>query len=381
MCMKKFTDLKIAIVHDNFRYFGGAERVVEALYELWPTASVYTSTVSWSDLAVFSERVATLKPIISWAQHIPFFSHYPFLYRYILPLIWWSFDFSQYDVVISSSYAQMSHLIKVPRATLHICYSHSPPRHLYGLQTDFPWEKLWFFRPVILMLNQILRRMDYRAAQRVTWFVANSKTVARRIEKIYKRPACVIFPPCTFSGLKKRQGRKRDGYFLVVSRLSRVKYIDLVIHACNVLHAPLKVVGVGSQESALRRLAGSTVEFIGHVSDQTMESLYIGAKAVICAAEDEDFGIVPVEAMSFGRPVIAYFSGGHTETIIEGKTGVFFKTLTIASLRRAIIKLENLHIDPDDCVRQAARFSIENFKKQMTRFVEQKYYEHIISQP
>lgn len=360
--------LTIAIVHDSIRYYGGAERVVEVLMEVWPDASLFMSSIDWEGLGKFRKQIERYRPKTSWVQRVPFFSKYPYFYRYLLPFIWRSLDFSDYDVVISSSGAQMSHLISVPKNVLHICYSHTPPRHLYGLKTDFDWERSAPVRFLLQKLNNQLQRIDFKVAQRVDYFIANSDEVARRIKRIYNRDAAVIYPPLTEFSTHKKIKMKGD-YYLAVSRLSRMKNVDVIIQACLQMERELCVVGRGPEEKRLKRMAGSKVRFVNQVSDEQLGELYTEGRAVICAGEDEDFGIVPIEAMSFGKPVIAYWGGGYKETVVENETGVFFRGLTTKSLIRAMKRFEGLNISSFACVRQAKKFSKERFKREIREYV------------
>lgn len=365
--MKKFTKLNIAIIHDSLRYFGGAERVLETLHQIWPEAPVYTSTICWEKLGPFRERVKRFKPITTWAQRVPLFRFYPFLYRYLLPCIWCSLDLSGYDIVVSSSYAQMSHLVRTRPGALHICYSHSPPRHLYGYETDLPWERVPLLNLLARFINTWLRKVDYAAAQRVTSFIANSKEVAIRIKKFYGRESKIIYPPVALP--EANVTIAQSDYYLVVSRLSRMKHVDLVISACNRLGIKLKVVGIGPEEKHLKVMSGKTVELLGQVSDAQLMRLYAGCRAVICAAKEEDFGIVPIEAMSFGKPVIAYRSGGYKETVLEGQTGIFFRELNHTSLQQILEKFQTLTFSASSCRRRAHEYSRAIFQRRIRQVV------------
>lgn len=373
---------KIAIVHDNFLYIGGTERVIQGIHDIWPDAPIYTSTVAWDKLGVFHERIRNYRPITSFIQKIPYFPSYPYLYRYFLPLIWRIFDFSKYDIVISSSYSQMSHLINVPKNVLHICYCHGVPRHLYGYETDFDWEKYLFIQALAKIGNIFLRSFDYRAAGRVDHYIASSYAVAKRIKKHYGIEATVIYSPCIFPEQKEQKNQANDEdmkkYYLVASRLSRRKHVDIIIRACNELKLPLKIAGSGPEKDRLQKRAGPTVEFLDWI-DEDLSRLYRNCKAVICAGKDEELGLAAVEAMRFGRPVIAYYSGGHKETVIEGKTGTFFKELSIESLIGAIRRLSKYQIQASDCQNNVEKFSLDLFKSQMKQFIVSKYYEFTLS--
>ncbi|MCR4264179.1 MAG: glycosyltransferase, partial [Candidatus Roizmanbacteria bacterium] len=308
--------LKIALVHDFLKEYGGAERVVEALHDMWPDAPVYTSFVDYESLGPHADRIKKWHIVES-----PFGSswlmrrfHSPL--RFLAPWVWNSFDFSKFDVVISSSGWYISRGITVRKPTIHICYLHHPPRHLYGYQTAMDWQKYWPVRLYGTIVNHFLRMYDYDTAQSVDYFIANSEETKRRIQKFYRRDSTVIYPPVdipkktVFSGLKRQSLPKN--YYLVVSRLARAKHIDLVIKACQELDKSLVIVGKGREENYLRQIANgksSTVTFLGEVRDEELPGIYQNAKALVFPSEDEEFGIVPVEAMGYGIPVIALRSG------------------------------------------------------------------------
>jgi glycosyltransferase involved in cell wall biosynthesis len=369
--MKNFSSLRVAIVHDSIRYFGGAERVLVALKNTFPQADIYTSIVYWEGMGVFGDTVKELSPHTSWAQRVPLFRRYPFLFRYLLPTVWKSFDFSTYDLVISSSGAQMSHLIHVRPPAIHMCYCHTPPRHLYGYITDTPWDKNIFVSYFSRIGNYFLRKADLAASKQVFLYIANSVEVVRRIHTYYGREAEVIYPPVSLYPKQKSDKKKRANFFLVVSRLSRMKHVDLVIQSCIALKQTLIIVGLGPEEEALKRMSDKRyITFLGQVSDGDLSHLYASCRAVVCAAEDEDFGIVPVEAMSHGKPVIAYYSGGYKETVIEGKTGILFSNLTVNDLIRAIHKFESTKFN-FQCIKKFAQyFSVHRFTAQINRIIK-----------
>jgi len=368
--MKK---LKVALVHDYLNEFGGAERVLLALSEMYPEAPIYTAFYKKGSQA--HERFANKKIIPSWAQYVPGFVgklHSPL--RFLAPLIWRSFNFSGYDVVISSASWYITKGIDVPKKTPHVSYIHTPPRYLYGYQTSLEWQKYWLVRQYAKIVNHFLRMYDFESAQKPDVLVVNSQNVLKRVKKFYRRSAVVIYPPVD---LPKVELATRGEYFLVISRIVGGKGLALAVEAANALKVPLKVVGNGagwgSEEEKLKVLAGNTVEFLGHVSDAELSRLYAGAKAFLALAEDEDFGITPVEAMGAGTPVIAYRGGGYIETVVEGKTGIFFDELTAGSLAAAMKKIGLMYFPEDDCRKQAKLFSKEVFVEKMTRIIERAY--------
>jgi glycosyltransferase involved in cell wall biosynthesis len=364
--------MKIALVHDFLREYGGAERVVEALHEIWPEAPLYTSFVDWKALGVHSARFKHWDIRPSWVQHNWFVKKYHSPLRFLAPKIWKSFDLSDFDVVISSSGWFMCRGVIVKKPAVHICYIHHPPRNLYGYATGSDLEKYWSVRVYATIINFFLRHYDFETAQRVDHFVANSKETARRVKKFYRKDSTVIYPPVDITRDKRQETRDKREYFLSVGRLTYAKRVDLAIAACNKLKLPLKVVGNGKEEFYLRSIAGPTIEFAGSVSDSELAGLYAGARAFIFSALDEDFGMVPVEAMGHGVPVIALAQGGVLETVVDGKTGILFHEPTAESLIQAIYQFTNLPINSKTCIAQAKKFSKERFKRELKEFVEDK---------
>ena len=266
---------------------------------------------------------------------------------------------------------------------VHICYCHTPPRYLYGYATAREWKKYPVLNLLGLIANQFLRIVDVHTSTHVVYYIANSHEVAGRIKKFYRKDAAVIYPPVEISSvipakagikkiLKQVQNDKQEEYYVTGGRLARAKHPGLVIRACSELGIPLKVFGraFAGYGEELKELAGETVEFLGEVSDEEKKELICNAKAAIFAFEDEDFGILPVEVMGEGTAVIAYKSGGLKETVIDGKTGVFFEELSAEGVRKGIAKFEKTKIDPKDCRAQAEKFNEERFKKEIKAFVE-----------
>lgn len=345
--------MKVALVHDYLKEFGGAERVLLALSEIWPEAPIYTAFYQKGSAAW--ERFKNKKIITSWVQKIPFFStklYSPL--RFLAPKIWGSFDFSQYDLVISSSSWYITKGLTQPsprlRPATEICYCHTPPRWLYGYRTSVEWQKYWPVKVYGTIIGHFMRLYDFRQAQKVKAFIANSEEVKKRIWKFYRRESTVIYPPVN---LPKPQKLKKLDYYLIVSRPVGGKGIELGLAAAKKYGFKLKVVGGGT------------------VSDEELVRLYSRAKAFLALSKDEDFGIAPVEAMACGTPVIAYNGGGYKETVIDGKTGVLFTDYSVKGLWQAMKRLEKLKIKPHDCLEQAKKFSKERFKREIKEFVEQ----------
>lgn len=369
--------MKVALVHDYLNEFGGAERVLLALSEIWPKAPIYTAFYRKDSVAY--ERFGGKKIITSWAQKVPFFStylHSPL--RFLAPLIWGSFvgQLADFDVVITSSSWYITKGVKGDKWPVEICYCHAPPRYLYGYPTSIEWQKYWPVRVYALFVNHFLRVYDYEAAQRVDWFIANSKNVQARIKKFYRRDSEVIYPPVDLPKVRI----KNKEYFLTVSRIVGAKGLQLAVEVANNLGFELKVVGkpagYGVEYKKIKKMAKDNIEFLGYVSDEELVKLYSGARALLALATDEEFGIGPVEAMLCGTPVIAYDGGGYKETVIQKKTGLFFDPATAGSLTLAIntfIDMEKKgQFDPIFIRRHAQKFSKERFKREILKFVESK---------
>jgi len=394
--------MRIALVHDYLAEYGGAERVVEAMHEIWPDAPVYTAFVDWKKLGKHADRFKSWDIRPSWVQGFWLIQKLISPLRFLAPLIWQSFDLSGYDVVLTSSGWFIPRGVKAGRRNpkgdalkatplrglpMQICYIHHPPRNLYGYATGSNLQKYWPVRLYTTFINFFLRNYDFQTAQRVDWFIANSKETARRVEKFYRRESIVIYPPIETMGKEQKTKSKTKklspalchlspkSYYLSVGRLSWAKRVDLIIEACNRLKLPLKIVGVGNEEEALKKIAGGTVEFLGSVSDEELATLYSNAKALIFTALDEDFGMVPVEAMAYGTPVIGLNQGGVKETVLNGKTGVLFKEPTVESLISAIRRFEKLSKEKDwtkECKKQAEKFSVNVFKRKLSAFIREK---------
>lgn len=369
--------MKVALVHDYLVQYGGAEKVLHVLSEMFPQAPIYTAFYKPGSTAYGAFAHRTIRP--SFAQRIPgFIDHLHSPFRFLAPVIWESFNFDEYDLVISSASWYITKGILTRPETIHVCYCHTPPRYLYGYTTAVEWQKHWLVRQYARVVNTYMRQYDYLSAQRVDCFVANSKEVQGRIKKFYDRDSRVVYPPVYDSGTVA-QGhrdtvapRHRDAaYFLTGGRLVGTKHFDVIIDAANRLKAPLKIFGAGPLRNQLETLAGSTVEFVGHVVEDELAHLYAGAKAFIALAEDEDFGITPVEAMSAGTPVIAYKGGGYLETVIEGKTGLFVTDLRVDSLVAAMKQLSAHSFDAATLKKQAHRFSKQSFIDGMHQVIAQ----------
>ena len=364
--------MRVALVHDYLKGEGGAEQVLLALHELFPQAPIYTLFADLKKDTFFGQKYAQAKIVESWFAKLPGHARLISPLRFLLPTLWRGFDFSCYDLVISSASWAITKGF-VTGETREICYCHTPPRSLYGYETSVNWRKHWPVRLYGQIVHHFLRIYDFDRAQKVTQFVANSREVQRRIQKFYRRDSVIIYPPVDLDSepIIHRSRFKIHSYFLTGGRLELPKNFDLIIKACNQLKLPLKVFGRGSQESHLKSLAGPTIEFLGGISDHEKYDLFAQARAFICLAKDEDFGITPVEAMATGCSVLAYRGGGYLESVVEGQTGEFVDELNLNALSSKLQSFKISKYRPESCRRQAQRFSKEKFKKQMLELVSQ----------
>lgn len=369
--------IKIAIVHDYIKEYGGAERVLEELHKLFPEAPIYTAFYK-SDSEAY-KRLEKANIIPSWAHFIPGFStklHSPL--RFLAPLIWGSFDFSKFDVIIASSSWYVTRGFSKGKNTREICYCHTPPRWLYGYKTSIEFQKYWPVRVYAMVVGHFMRMYDYNAAQKVDTFIANSEEVASRIKKFYRRDSIVIYPPVSLpeasSQKRKARSSSKAGYYFVVARIVGGKGLSLAVEAAQKLNIKLKIAGVPAgyytEYKSLSQKALKNVEFLGHVTDEELVTLYAEAKGFLALSEDEDFGITPVESMLCGTPVIAYYGGGYKETVVDGKTGLFFKEYTLDSLINTIKKFEKTKFSAEACKKQAEKFSPEVFDRKILEVVK-----------
>lgn len=364
---------KIALVHDYLREYGGAERVVEALHELWPEAPVFVGFFDREALGIQAKRFTSWDIRETWLTRLPFYKQLFSPYRIFAKFAFADLDLSQYDLVISSSNAYMAKAV-VARPGRHLCYCHTPPRSLYGYTTMTDWQKNPLTRFFGSLINHWMRIWDFEVAQQVDVLVANSQETQRRIKKFYRRQSQVIFPPVeqvdrvgTAGGNSNLNNKANDGYYLYVGRLAKSKNVDLAIKACGLLGRRLKLVGSGQGLDYLKSIAGPTVEFLGSINDEQLAELYDGATALLFPAEDEDFGIVPIEAMAHGVPVLAHASGGPKETVISGKTGLFFRELSAESLAAAIKESEKIKFKAEAIKKHAQQFSKKAFQTKILK--------------
>lgn len=357
--------MKVAVVHDIFVHFGGGERVLLAILDIYPHADVYIPFLLRP--RVKEVRKHTSGKIFSpWFSAVAGFRWIRLMIKPFIFLYWKSLDLRGYDLVISSSHSFSSHAVSVGPRAVHISYIHTPPRYLYEEFNESQFIRKPVFRFMLSPIMKILKKRDVAGAQPPNILIANSKTVQGRIKKYYGRDATVIYPPVA---IPKKLIRAKPLYYLCVSRLVRQKGIDLAVRACNKTGDKLVVVGEGPEDGNLRRIAGPTVSLFGFVPDQRMAAIYAGAKALLYPSLQEDFGMVPVEAMAHGIPVIGYRSGGTTETVIDGKTGILFDHWTTGSLISAMKTCERRTFRPEFLYQRAGMFSRAKFDMALRRVI------------
>jgi glycosyltransferase involved in cell wall biosynthesis len=374
--------LRVAIVHYWFVTFRGGERVVEALADMFPQADIFTLVL---DRKALPPSLRSRNFTTSFLQRVPGITRHYKKFLPLLPLALEQFKLDEYDLVISSESGPAKGVLTRPH-TCHICYCHTPMRYLWDMYHQYRAGKGMGIvsRSVFSLAAHYMRIWDVAAAARVDYFVANSQNVAARIFKHYRRRATVIHPPVMVSA--GYISPEVQDYYLVVSQLVDYKRVDLAIEACNRLRRPLRVIGDGEEYSSLRSLAGPTVKFLGYLPDQEVRENYARCRALLFPGE-EDFGIVPVEAQSFGRPVIAFGRDGALETVAggfpansyaaESSTGVFFAEQSPESLAEAIRFFESneTRFSPAFIHRHAERFDVSRFKTEIGAFINLKMLE------
>jgi len=350
--------MRVAIVHYWLVGMWGGDKVVEALLDLYPEADIYCHVWRPDEL---SDKVRDRVKSTTFIDRLPGGRKHYQKYLPFMPLALEQLDLTAYDLVISSESGPAKGVITRPDS-LHLCYCHSPMRYAWNLYPQYIPQVNWLLRPLARLIMHYVRIWDRAAADRVDRFVANSRTVEHRINKYYRRKARVIHPPVDIERFQPTADH--DDYFLFVSRLVAYKRADIAVEAFNRLGRRLLVVGGGAQEEELRRVAKPNVEFLGKVPDERLAELMHRCRALVFMAE-EDFGIVPVEAMAAGKPVIAYGRGGATETVLDGRTGVLFPDQTVEALIAAVARAETLTFDAQAIADHAAGFAKHRFLEEM----------------
>jgi glycosyltransferase involved in cell wall biosynthesis len=366
---KYFKKMKIALVHDYLVQNGGAERVLKCLTEVWPEASIYTILYDEEKCPEFkSKKIKT-----SFLQKIPLAKKYHRFFPFLMMNAIEQFNFDYYDIVLSDSSSFAKNIVTSPK-TFHICYCHTPMRYAwddcqyYTKEFGFP---SWLKKIVPFLINYI-RIWDYASTNGVDYFVSNSKFVQGRVKKYYQRKSSVINPPVQVDSFYITPEKEIGNYFLMTGRMMKYKKMDLVIEVFNELKIPLKIIGKGVEYKNLKKIAGPTIEFLGRVSEEALREAYPKARAFIFPQE-EDFGIVAIEALASGRPVIAFSAGDIVENIIDGKTGILFNYQTKDSLKKAIARFEKTKFNSEYVRKTALGFSENKFKVKIKKEVETQF--------
>lgn len=364
--------LKTAIVHDVLLEYGGSERFLETLLEVFPNASIYTLYINKNNPALFS--------IVKKGITSSFLQKIPFLYKLgkffsLLKVISWVYfyflDLSEYNLIITSCHSYNSKIVQRQKNSFHVSYIHTPPRYLYKEYNEFSFIKDYPFNIIFWPILKILRYIDYKSAQNPDLLVTSSNTVQKRIEKYYRRESIVLPPPLRISNFDLKKMNKHKRYYVAHSRLVKQKGFDLILQTCIKYNLPLVVVGEGYLRTHLSKLANPSIKFLGRVNDSELPKIYRNAIALLYAAIDEDFGLVPLEALFYGVPVVAYKSGGIVENIIHYKTGIFFTKYNTEAFYRAIRLLSRLKISSRTCRESVRRFDVETFNRKLKLTITQ----------
>lgn len=360
--------MKVALVYDRVNKWGGAEKVLLAMHDIWPEAPLYTSVYDkekapWAK--VFEVRTTFLqKSLLPKTKH----EYYPFL----MGLAFETINFDQFDLVISVTSEFAKAIITKPN-TFHLCYCLTPTSYLWSGYQQYFSDKSNAFKQVTKPMVDYLRFYDQIVCARPDAYIAISEAVKQRIKNYYHQDSNIVYPPVDLAKLPPTRNQQlATDYFLIVSRLVPNKRLDLAVQAFNKLGLPLKIVGQGRQKSDLQRSAKNNIEFLGSLTDAQLATYYKDCRALIVPAE-EDFGIVAVEAQSYGKPVIAFDAGGAQETVINGKTGILFPSQTVVSLTEALGMLERIKVQPQHCIENAKKFSRGRFLADFKARVELEY--------
>jgi len=342
--------------------------VLECFCELFPYAPIYTLVYN-KDLMHGKFEGKNIKT--SFVQKLPFAKNHHRIFPHIMPMAIEQFDFSAYDIVLSDSSSYAKGVITGPE-TLHICYMHTPMRYAWDdcqkYTQDFYFPS--FIKKLVPLAMNYVRIWDRTSAERVDKIIANSNFVAKRIKKYYRKNSLVIYPPVNTENFYI--SKKRENYFLMVGRLIAYKRFDIAIQAFNNLGLKLKIIGRGPELKRLKRMAKSNIEFVGRVPDEKLADYYAKCQAFIFPQE-EDFGIVAIEAMASGRPIIAYRGGDIPEHMEEGKMGVFFENQTADDLTEAVNKFREMNFNSEYIREKAKKFDKNLFKDRILQYITEEF--------
>lgn len=362
----KFKQPRIAIVCDWLTNPGGDDKIIWALHKLFPKAPIFTTVYNGDKMPHYK----SVDVFTSYLQAIPFVKTHHQLFVPLMFRALRKFDLSDYNLIISSSHTVGKSITK-PKNAKHICYCHTPLRYIWAPKIDKLTDRI-NLGPLTAPLLSYLKRQDLLSAKSVDQFIANSKTISKRIFDAYKQESIVIYPPVDVKKFAPKYKNTRGDYFITANRLISYKKVDLIVKAFNKNGKKLVVVGSGPELKNLKKIAKPNIKFTGYISNLKYIKLLQGAKAFIFAAY-EDFGIVLVEAMASGTPVIAYGKGGATETVIDKNTGVLFHFQSSNAIVKAIKKFEKLNIKQSDCTNQAKNFSLKIFNNKIKNTIKKIY--------
>jgi glycosyltransferase involved in cell wall biosynthesis len=367
--MKLNKNPRVVLVHDYLNQYGGAEKTLEKIMELFPEAPIYTGILDLSKLPKKFETRNIKTPAMNFVL-----KRFPKLFTFLMASRFEDFDLSNYDLIISDGTAWAKSVI-TNSDQLHISYVHTPPRFLYKYSTESTLRKNILLMPLFAYLDFYLRIWDFSAAKRPDFLIANSKKKKKRIKKFYKRESIVIYPPVETS--KFNEANDIRDYYVISGRLSSYKNFDLVVELFNNIEKNLIVIGTGIEEKNLKNLAKKNIKFLGKVSNEELHEVLSHAKGYLFPVKEEDFGIAPVEALSHGTPVLAHRSGGPLETILENKDGLFFDEIDLDSLTNKFLefdkKINENFFDRKEISERAQKFNEKYFIKNLSDFIEDKW--------
>lgn len=361
--------MKVALVCDWLTNMGGAEKTALAMHKAFPKAPIFTSVFDPKECPEF----AKLDVRTTFLQKLPpTLRNRHQLFALFRDSAFRSLDLSRFDVVISLASAEAK-AVRVRSDALHICYCHTPTRYYWSHYKEYLAQPgLGVLNPIVRLVMpgfvRIMRKLDLRAAKGVDYFIANSSNVQARIKRYYRKNSIILHPPVDLSRFSKTFSKTKRSGFVIVGRQVAYKRIDLAIKACNKLGLPLTIYGDGPEHQRLVNLAGSTINFVVGASDQQIVQALAKAEAFIMP-QLEDFGIVQIEAMAAGTPVIAFGQGGALDAIVDGQTGTFFKQQNVASLVKAILGFKKIKFNHNAIQKHAQKFSEDRFIVEMKSFV------------
>ena len=368
----------MAFIHDYLVQYGGAEKTLEIMSDIFPEAEIFTGIYK-PDL--LSKKLNS-KKIISPGTSL--LSKWPKYFTFLMPLYFENFDLRNYDLIISSGNAWAKGVLTKP-TQLHISYIHTPPRFLYKYSVESTNRNNWYYKPFVSFIDTSLRVWDYISAQRPDYLLTNSRETSKRIQKFYRREATVIYPPVD---VETKPAVESDNlkapYYLAAGRLAAYKNFDLIIQAFNLLGLPLEVIGTGKEESKLKKMAKDNIKFLGQASDEVKFRKMNECMGLIFPVEEEDFGIVPIEAMSQGKPVLAHRSGGVLETLRDGIDGMFFDKVTleefVSKMKEFDENIKKSVYNSNSIRDHVQKYSVNRFKKEFEAFVSNKWDQFLYEQ-